>query len=283
MRILWAGWGDLGMRATTGLVAAGHEVLALRRSAIENPPPGVTGLVGDLAAPGDLTLPAGIEACIATLTPDTRDRAGYETAYVDTMANLHRLLEVDGESSNPRPVRVVFASSTAVYGQDDGSWVSEGGSTTPTGFNGEVMLDAEARVLAHNATQGVVARLGGIYGPGRDRLIRSVREGRQTSQKWTNRIHSDDAAAVLVHLATAADPLVPDIVNVVDCQPARKQEVTDFIAAALGVPAPRVGTDDDATPGDRGKRVDGSRLLTTGFVHRHPTFREGYATLLADN
>ena len=166
MRILWAGWGDLGTRATTALVDAGHEVVALRRSPIEDPPPGVIGLVGDLAAPGELMLPTGIEACIVTLTPDTRDPAGYTTAYVTTVANLHRLLEGQDRSTNPQPVRVVFASSTAVYGQDDGSWVEEAGSTSPSRFNGEVMLEAEEQVLRNDGTQGVVARLGGIYGPG---------------------------------------------------------------------------------------------------------------------
>ncbi|HKJ56966.1 MAG TPA: NAD-dependent epimerase/dehydratase family protein [Nitriliruptoraceae bacterium] len=293
MRILWAGWGDLGTRAAPTLVAGGHEVIALRRSPLEDAPDGVIGVVGDLNAPDGLVLPPDIGACVVTLTPDTRDRGGYESAYLDATTNLHRLLNVEGQATHPQPLRVVFASSTAVYGQDDGSWVSEGGRPTPARFNGEVMVAAESLVLESPTTHGVVARLGGIYGPGRDRLVRSVTSGKPTSTKWTNRIHSDDAAAALAHLATADRPLVPDVVNVVDQEPARKQAVTDFIADMLGVPAPPVDEDDgDAgTRGgrgpavvgsDHGKRVDGSRLLTTGFRHRHPTFRDGYAALLRE-
>lgn len=291
MRILWVGWGDLGQRATPGLVAAGHEVVALRRSPIDAPPDGVIPVQGDLAAPDGLQLPAGIEACIVTLTPDNRDRAGYEQAYLDTLASLHPLLEAQGFSSDPPlqgdeathagrddppRLRLVFASSTAVYGEDDGSWVEEAASTSPSRFNGEVMLEAERRVLAHAGTHGVVARLGGIYGPGRERLIRSVLAGTPASRKWTNRIHSDDAAAALVHLATIAAPLVPDVVNVVDREPARKHDVVAFLAGELGVPVPPVDDDDAA-----GKRVDGTRLVTTGFRHRHPTHREGYRHLLS--
>jgi nucleoside-diphosphate-sugar epimerase len=284
MRILWAGWGDLGQRATPGLVAAGHEVVALRRSPMDTPPDGVVAVQGDLAAPRGLQLPPGIEACIVTLTPDSRDRAGYEQAYLTSLTNLHALVEDQGLPVDPGPhregerglLRLVFASSTAVYGVDDGSWVEEAASTSPSRFNGEVMQEAERRVLAHGGTHGVVARLGGIYGPGRRRLVRAVKAGRPASRKWTNRIHSDDAAAALVHLATIAAPLVPDVVNVVDREPARKHDVVTFIAEELGVPAPDV--DDDVA---RGKRVDGTRLVTTGFEHGYPTYREGYRQVLA--
>lgn len=284
MRILWVGWGDLGQRATPRLVAAGHEVVALRRSPIDAPPDGVVALQGDLVAPSGLQLPPGIEACIVTLTPDSRDRAGYEEAYLTSLTNLHALLEDEGLLEDPGPqqeadrgrVRLVFASSTAVYGVDDGSWVEEAASTSPSRFNGEVMQEAERRVLAHGGTHGVVARLGGIYGPGRRRLVTSVQAGRPASRKWTNRIHSEDAAAALVHLATIAAPLVPDVVNVVDREPARKHDVVTFIAEELGVPVPEL--DDD---GARGKRVDGTRLVTTGFEHQYPTYREGYRQLLA--
>lgn len=277
MKILWAGWGDLGARATPALVGAGHSVVALRRSPIMPVPDGVTPLISDLNAPDGLSLPTGIDTCIITLTPDTRDRAGYESAYVAGVANLQLLLESYGGDTNAQPLRVVFASSTAVYGQNDGSWVEESASTSPSRFNGEVIQRAEQQLLAHDGTHGVVARLGGIYGPGRDRLIRSVRNQERSSATWTNRIHSDDAAAALAHLAMADRALVPDVVNVVDRLPARKVDVTDFIAHELGVPAPPA-TNDQA---DTGKRVDGSRLVTTNFVHTFPTFREGYRDVIA--
>lgn len=277
MRILWAGWGDLGQRATGRLTAAGHEVVALRRTPIEDPPPGVVPLVGDLAAPDDLALPSDIAACIVTLTPDARDRAGYEAAYLQGVANLHRLVEREAwrGTGDGDPPRLVFASSTAVYGQDDGSWVEEAASTAPSRFNGEVMVRAERLVLDHASTHGIVARLGGIYGPGRDRLLRTARSGEPVSTKWTNRIHSEDAAAALVHLALAPRPMVPDVVNVVDTAPARKWDVVAHVAELLGVPAPPVRDD-----GDAGKRVDGTRLQTTGFRHTYPTHRAGYRALV---
>lgn len=275
MRILWVGWGDLARRASAHLLAAGHELVALRRSRIDDPPRGVIPVRGDLAAPGGLQLPADIRACVVTLTPDTRDLAGYERTYLATQQNLYALLE--GESSTPRVTidRLVFASSTAVYGQDDGSWVEEATSTSPSVFRGEVMVRAEALAAAAPAHRRVVARLAGIYGPGRGRLVQRVRSGETVTDRWTNRIHADDAGAALAHLVTAPDPLLPDVVNVVDTEPARAGDVTSFVAGLLDVPAPPVEGGDGL-----GKRVDGTRLLTTGFRHRHPTYREGYRSLL---
>lgn len=275
MRILWVGWGDLARRASASLLAAGHELLALRRSPIDDPPRGVIPVRGDLAAPGGLQLPADIQACVMTLTPDTRDVAGYERAYLTTQDNLYSLLNSDALAPRVTLERFIFVSSTAVYGQDDGSWVEESTLTSPSSFRGTVMVGAEALAATAPAHRRVVARLAGIYGPGRDRLVRRIRRGEAVADRWTNRIHADDAGTALAHLVTAPDPLVPDVVNVVDTEPARTGDVTSFVAGLLGVPAPPVEAGDGV-----GKRVDGTRLLTTGFRHRHPTYREGYRALL---
>lgn len=139
------------------------------------------------------------------------------------------------------------------------------------------MRAAEDAILDAPHVAGVVARIGGIYGPGRERLLRTAVRSTPVSARWTNRIHADDAARALVHLATAPPPLVPDVVNVVDREPARKHDVVSFIAQELGVTAPPLDADDTS----QGKRVDGTRLLTTGFTHEYPTYREGYRDIIA--
>ncbi len=280
MRILWAGWGDLGAAAAPALVAAGHEVVAVRRSRIEDPPDGVIGVVGDLHAPDELALPAGVQACVVTLTPDTRDLAGYRHTYLHGLANLHAL--VQGEVGRPQvPLeRLLFVSSTAVYGQDEGEVVDEHTSTSSRRFNGTVMARTEA-LVASARWPTTVARLSGIYGPGRTRLLDKVRQGRASTDRWTNRIHRDDAAAAIVHLLTRSD--APAVVNVTDTEPATNATVLPWLAARMGRPAPPVDPPDGPGGAPGGKRVDGALLQRTGFVHRYPTFREGYAALVADD
>lgn len=276
MRILWAGWGDIGQAATPALLAAGHEVVALRRHPITDPPDGVIPVQGDLNAPDGLEVPAGVAGCVVTLTADTRDHAGYEHAYLHALANLHVLLQGEIIPTQPRLERLVFTSSTAVYGQSGGETVMEGSSTSPSRFNGTVMRRAERLALSARWPT-TVARLSGIYGPGRTRLLDKVRQGRSSRDRWTNRIHRDDAAAALGHLVTSAD--APPIVNVTDTESATNATVLGWLADRMGLPTPPVEAADGA-PG--GKRVDGSLLASTGFVHTFPTFRDGYAAMLDD-
>lgn len=272
MRILWIGWGDLGQAATPALVEAGHEVVAVRRHPPDRLPDGVAPLTADLHRPEEVRLPPDVTACVVTLTPDTRDRGGYERTYVQGMANLHALVEGQVEARDPPLDRLIFVSSTAVYGQSDGEWVEETTSTSPTGFNGQVMLRAERLALSARWPT-TVARLSGIYGPGRKRLLERVRAGRPSRNAWTNRIHRDDAAAALVHLLSHPDP--PRIVNVTDTRPATNDEVVTWLAERMGVDTPPI------EGGPRtGKRVDGRLLRDLGFSPDHPTFREGYSQVL---
>lgn len=273
MDLLWAGFGDLGHAALPALVARGHRVFGLRREPMEEPRRGLVPLRGDLHAPDGLAPLPPVQACIVTLTPDTRDLAGYERAYVHALANLHSLVEVQGSPSNPPLERLLFVSSTAVYGQHEAEWVAESASTSPSRFNGAVMLRAER--LAQSARwPTTVARLAGIYGPGRDRLLRKVMEGRPSTDRWTNRIHRDDAAAAIVHLLGLTE--APPVVNVTDTEPATNREVLTWLAERMGQDAPPI----EASGPVGGKRVDGSLLRRLGFQHAHPTFRDGYAALL---
>lgn len=275
MDILWAGWGDLGRAALPALAAAGHRVHGLRRESVDHPPEGLVPLRGDLHAPEGLEPLPEVQACVVTLTPDTRDLAGYEHTYVHAMANLHALLQGEDLAAQPRLERLVFVSSTAVYGQQGGERVDETSSTSPSRFNGTVMVRAE-RLVASARWPTTIARLAGIYGPGRDRLLRKVREQKPSTDRWTNRIHRDDAAAAIVHLLGMDTP--PPVVDVADTEPATNRTVLGWLADRMGLPTPPL--EGDGAPG--GKRVSADLLAATGFRHAYPTFRDGYAAMLDD-
>lgn len=281
MRALVAGCGYVGTALAVRLAAAGHEVFGLRRRPA-GLPGGIVPLAADLCDPASLSaLPGGLDVVFYTAAADGRDEAGYRAAYPEGLGNL-----LDALARAPRPPRrVLFTSSTSVHAQDDGAWVDESSPAEPTHFTGRTVLAAEA-LLAASPLPGTALRLGGIYGPGRTRLLEQVRAGRAVVPEgpplYTNRIHRDDAAGALDHLANlpAADPVYLGV----DCDPAPLEEVLGWLAGQMG--APPLPRGEGATPSGRRrrtrKRCRNDRLRATGYRFRFPTFREGYGALLAE-
>lgn len=268
--ILFAGCGDLGGAAATLLVQAGHSVTAIRRTpgAV---PPGVHHVSADLASGVGLQqLENNFDAVVYVVSAGRSGAAAYRAAYV---AGLRNLLNCDGIRSAGR---LVFVSSTSVYGQSDGEWVDADSPTSPQRFNGQIMLEAEH--LAVSQPGGVALRLGGIYGPGRERMLGWVREQLPCvadPPQFTNRIHRDDAARAIVHLLNLAQP--QPIYIGTDNDPAPQHVVLDWIADELGLDAvPRHGK----VRAVGSKRCANTALLDSGFEFDYPTFRDGYAALI---
>jgi nucleoside-diphosphate-sugar epimerase len=270
-RLLIAGCGDLGVRLADRLTDR-WQVTGLRRSA-DRLPDTVEPFAADLADPATLRrLPRDWDAVIHTATPDARDEAAYRRTYLDGFRHL-----VD----HVRAGRLVFVSSTAVYGQDGGEWVDEDAETAPQRFNGQVLLQGEA--IAREAG-GCVLRFSGIYGPGREALIERVRSGpvgcRREPPVWTNRIHADDCATALDHLLHLPEP--DPVYLASDDAPTPRWDVLSWLAERLGAPGPTPDPDPrpEASAG-QGKRVSAARLKATGFALQYPDFRSGYEALLA--
>ena len=274
MNLLIVGCGDLGTELGLRALAAGHRVHGLRRRA-EVLPDGFHRIAADLDAELP-SLPEDTEVVAFTTAADRRDVDAYRRAYVTATDRVLDALEAAGAT----PRRVLFTSSTAVYGVDDGSEVDEDTPTDPTSATGAVLVEAE-RSLWQRRPDAVSLRLAGVYGPGRTRLIEQVRGGRArrpAREVHTNRIHRDDAAAALLHLA--ALPSVPATCYLgVDDEPAPLGEVVAFLAAELGSPTPPVGEVRRSRGGD--KRCRNARLRGTGWVPAYPTYREGYRAVLA--
>jgi len=288
-RVLIAGCGDVGTRLGLALAADGDEVIGLRRNPDALPAP-IVPARGDLRSGDGLDAAArGVEVLVYAAAADGFGDDAYRDAYVVGLQNVLAALR---DARAPLG-RVLFTSSTAVYAQDDGSWVDESSPTEPVGFSGRRLLEAESVALVAGVPASVL-RLAGIYGPGRTRLIDDVRSGHATvpdqgEPTWTNRIHADDCAGAARHLLRLPAERAQGVWLGVDHEPCARGVVLDWLADRLSVARPRrVAT--GTTPGEataprrgRGanKRCRNAKLVAAGYAFRFPTFREGYADVLA--
>jgi len=267
-RLLIAGCGDLGVRLADCLEDSDWQVHGLRRR-VDALPKTIIPVAADLSEPHSLAAVAGHwDAVVYQVTPDERSETAYRTAYVEGLANLLERI---------RPQRLIFISSTAVYGQDKGEWVDESSASVPPRFNGRVLLEAEA-LAARVAPEPVVVRFSGIYGPGRDYLLRKIATGeagcREQPAQWTNRIHAEDCAGVLAHMLTLDRPAPLYLAS--DSCPAPRCEVLDWLAGQMGAALPAR----EASVIGQGKRVANTRLLQSGYQFLYPDYRSGYQEML---
>ena len=271
MKVLIAGCGDVGSVLAVLLLQDGHVVYGLKRD-ISSLPEGVQAIQADLTRPDTLTnLPKEIDRLVFMPTPASRDQAAYEAIFIQGWKNVWAGLK-------QAPLRTLLVSSTAVYGESDGGIVDEDTIPAPTGFNGKVLLKME-QLAAACADNMIAVRISGIYGPGRERLIRMAAsknlEVQQSPPCFTNRIHRDDAAAVLKHLLEIEKPEALYVAT--DNQPAPRYDVVEWLAKAQGKPAPIALADEHAS---RGKRVNNQRLRDSGFSFSYPDYRAGYGAVL---
>ncbi|MCB0345497.1 MAG: NAD-dependent epimerase/dehydratase family protein [Bdellovibrionales bacterium] len=264
------GCGYVGEALALFLEQQGTSVTRVRRRSRE----GQSAVVCcDVCDPKSLdALPTQVDVVFYLVSADEGSDAAYKQAYVDGTRNViqHYLQQ------SVCPKRFVFVSSTGVYGQSSGEAVDEQSKTNPESFTGTRLIEGEKLVLECDL-DSVIVRFGGIYGPGRDRMLRIARERSRlepSDYAFSNRIHRDDCARVLSHLAGLSKPL--EVYNAVDNEPALRADVLRWLAGQVGRTLEEsAGTN---TPG--GKRVSNARLAASGYKFIYSTFREGYADLL---
>jgi nucleoside-diphosphate-sugar epimerase len=169
--------------------------------------------------------------------------------------------------------KVLLTSSTSVYAQRDGSWVTEESETNPARETGRVLLETEELVLER---RGTVARLAGIYGPGRSALLSKFLAGTATidpeNDCFVNQVHRDDIASAIFFLLTRETQRT-QIYNVVDDRPMLRTECYRWLAQRLNRPLPPIGkSTGQRKRGDSNKRVSNEKLRSLGWNLQYPTF-----------
>lgn len=283
--VLLVGAGDLGTEIGLRLAAAGHGAVAVRRRAELVGPP-LVGVGGDIAG-GLPPLPqfddagSGPRLLVICLTAAGRREDAYRATFLDGVDAVLR----DVRDRGWTPERALFVSSTGAMGHDpDGDgWVDEEANAPADTTTGRVLDEAEKRFVAAlpDSTRGIVVRPSGLYGPGREWFIDQVRGGRLADPgRMTNRIHRDDAAGAVVHLLTATNAPEP-LYLLTDDEPAPAAQVAGFIAGELGLSAPVGPVPGSPHASKATRRLRNARLRSTGFAFTYPTYREGYAAVLA--
>ena len=169
--------------------------------------------------------------------------------------------------------KMLLTSSTSVYAQRDGSWVAEESQTRPARETARVLLETEKLVFERG---GIVARLAGIYGPGRSALLSKFLAGTAVidpeNDRFVNQVHRDDIVSAIFLLLGQGT----QICNVVDDQPMLQTDCYRWLAQRLNRPLPPIGkSTDQRKRGESSKRVSNAKLRHLGWVPQYPTFAEG--------
>ena len=235
--LLIVGCGDIGLRVLR-LLAGRWRVLALssspERFAVLRKA-GAVPVFGDLDQPGTLTTLGRLANAVLHLAPPA------SSGVVD--ARTRHLLAALARGGRVR--RLVYASTTGVYGDADGAWINETRTTAPATDRARRRVDAETQVRAFGQRTGAAVsllRVPGIYAgdrPGghpRERLARGTPVLRTDEDVFTNHIHADDLARACVAALWRGRP--QRVVNVCDDTDLRMGDYFDLAADLSGLARP---------------------------------------------
>jgi nucleoside-diphosphate-sugar epimerase len=187
--------------------------------------------------------------------------------------------------------RLVYISTSAVYGDCHGAWITETQPLDPTTPRGHRRLHAEQQLREWcrlNKAHWIILRVPGIYGPGKlplERLRKGTPVLRETDAPYTNRIHADDLAAICV--AAMQSTSCNEVYNVSDGHPGNMTDYFFRVADAAGLPRPpqvsREAAQSVLSAGmlsflNDSRRMDNSKLLDEmGIELQYPGLDAGLA------
>lgn len=250
------GAGYLGSELAHVLAGDGHEVVAVSKSG------GHGAIECDVSDVRQVALLPRCDVIVHCAASGRGGEDAYRAVYRDGCRHLAECFP---------GVPLVFTSSTSVYAQVDGGWVDEQSDAEPERETGRLLREAEEIVLSAG---GAVARLAGIYGPGRSVILKKFLNGdavmEEDGRRYLNQIHRDDAASALAHMIRRG---LSGVYCVSDSRPLTQCECYGALAVEFGKPLPPTGPRDlGRKRGWTHKRVSNAKLRSTGWEPRYPCF-----------
>ena len=276
-KVLIIGCGAIGTELGNQLAEKGHSVTGLKR----NPPTTADHkfkfIAADISASKTLDgLDKDFEYVFFIVSPNERSEKSYRDLYDIGLNNV-----LDHFKNQHKP-KWFFVSSTSVYGQNQGEWVDEESAAEPDNVCSQFIRNAELQLINLNAGHTIV-RFSGIYGPGREYLLRMAKQSpiiQKAPPYYTNRIHQQDCVGVLVFLLEQrlAGVVLNSCYLASDDDPATMWDVMTWLTQQLQCPAPTEKT--EASEHEMNKRCNNSRLKALGYQFLFPSYKEGYQALI---
>ena len=274
-KVLIVGCGDLGLELARQLQIQDLIPIGLRRSF--NADASFDCIQADVTESDSLSVVSNLnpDFLVYCVAASAQTDENYRQHYVEGLRNV--LNALDGAINLKH---VIFVSSTRMYGQATDALLDENTVPQDMDFGGLRLLEAENLLKqAGKSWTHSALRLTGIYGPGRNRMLKLAANlsSWPIQNTWSNRIHRDDAAAFIVHLIKMLlnGQSVQDCYVVTDSCPVSQYEVLHWIASQMGID---VGTQIPKIIG--GKRMSNQRMLSTGFSLKFPDYKAGYSAML---
>ena len=232
--LLIIGCGDIARRAIP-LLSGHFKLYALvrdpaRAAALRSV--GVTPIVGDLDQRRSLHRLAGLAQVVLHLAPPGA-RGEQDGRTRNLLATL---------AQGTLPTRLVYISTSGVYGDCGGAWVSETRSLRAQTARARLRVSAERQIrtwAARNRVQAALLRVPGIYAAERlplERLRAGLPAILAAEDGYSNHIHADDLARILVAALRHARP--NRAYHAVDDDEMKMGDYFDAVADAHGLPRP---------------------------------------------
>lgn len=185
---------------------------------------------------------------------------------------------------NAHVTRVIYLSTTGVFGGRDGRVITEESPPAPWNAQGEARWLSECAYRDRGVPM-VALRLPAIYGADRG-LVHSIRQGTYrlvgTGEMWTNRIHVKDLARIIERTISVDD--VPPVLCVSDDCPAQAREVAEFVCAREGLPLPGFISEEEVLQAGGYTMLSNQRVQNALFKKvldmklLYPSYREGFSS-----
>ncbi len=288
MRTLIIGCGFVGLRLAKELIERGHQVVGTSKSPeklVVLEAHNIIAVQLDISDSSQFEALKGFEFdwVVNCAAPNHSSVQNYIAVYYQGNANLLNWLK--GRMIK----KYVFTSSTGVYGQNDGSTVTEESPIFSNTDTGKILVMTEellSRMYTAYKLPIVVLRLAGLYGDGRGYYFKQFVNGeavlRGDGNRYLNMLHVDDAVGAIIAALEKGEP--GEVYNVVDDEPVREIDFYTWLAETLKKPMPRSIPMESqylqsasARINTSNKRVSNRKIKEKlGYQFKYPTFREGY-------
>ncbi len=283
---LIVGCGYLGLRVARSWLADGHHVVGVTRTqqrARQLEIQGIEPLVCDVVKGVMRTAWPTADTVLWAIGFDRSDGQTIHDVYVGGLRNLV------GATIPQAAQRMIYVSSTGVYGQNHGQWVDENDLCDPRRAGGRACLAAEQLLRAERwGGRLTVLRLAGLYGPDRIPRVGQLRRGGPIGvvDGFLNLIHVDDAVSAIRCADRGTDQ--GDTYNVSDGHPVARKDYFRELARLVQAPPPRFVKPDSgsqaALRASSNKRVNSQRIRDRlGFVPRYATFKNGLSAIVGQS